>query len=312
VTSTGRLEELLDQPFTEPQPAELGLSLAAVVVRHDEVLAERYGPDTGPETTLLSWSMAKSITHAAAGILVGQGRLDVHAPAAVPEWAGSRDPRGAITVDQLLRMSSGLAWVEDYVDDSISDVINMLFGEGTDDVAHFAASQPLADPPDTVWNYSSGSTNIVARLVGDAVGGRDAMVRFLNDELFGPAGMTSATAKFDAAGTFVGSSYVYASARDFARFGQLYLHDGVADGRRILPQGWVDYARTPTPASAGEYGAHWWLSPGDVYCAQGYEGQYTYVVPSADAVVVRLGKSPAELRPAVEAWLDSVVSEVRE
>jgi CubicO group peptidase (beta-lactamase class C family) len=310
VTATSLLETLLDRPFADPQPAELGLSLAAVVVKHDAVVAERYGPGTGPESTLLSWSMAKSVTHAAAGILVGQGRLDIHAPAAVPEWAEPDDPRRAITVDHLLRMSSGLAWVEDYVDDTISDVINMLFGEGADDVAHFAASQPLTDPPDTVWNYSSGSTNIVARLLGDAVGGRDAMVRFLDDELFGPTNMTSAAAKFDAAGTFVGSSYVYATPRDFARFGQLYLHDGVWDGRRILPEGWVDYARTPTPASGGEYGAHWWLRPDDVYCAQGYEGQYVYVLPSADAVVVRLGKSPAELRPAVEAWIDSVVGAV--
>jgi CubicO group peptidase (beta-lactamase class C family) len=299
------MDALLDRGCEDPAN---GLTLATVVVQHDRVIAERYGPETGPDSTLLSWSMAKSITHAAAGLLVGQGRLDIHAQAAVPEWADPTDPRHAITVDQLLRMSSGLKWVEDYVDDTVSDVIAMLFGEGQGDTAGFAARLPLASPPDTVWNYSSGSTNIIARLLGELVGGREAMETFLREQLFSAIGMDSASARFDEAGTFIGSSFVYATARDFARFGQLYLHDGCWDNRRVLPAGWVDYAGTPTPScDTGEYGAHWWLRPADILYAAGYEGQYVYVVPAADAVVVRLGKTPAAQRPGVEAWLDDIV-----
>ncbi|MHB8467600.1 MAG: serine hydrolase domain-containing protein [Acidimicrobiales bacterium] len=277
-------------------------TLAAAVMRGDRLIAEYYGPDSGPDTPLLSWSMAKSITQALVGILVRQGRLDVHAPADVPEWADPADPRHAITLDQLLRMSSGLRFVEDYVDAGVSDVIEMLFGSGQHDVGAFAASFPLDHPPDQVWNYSSGTTNIISR----AIGGLVDMRSFMQTELFDPLAMTSASAGFDAAGTFVGSSYVYATAVDFLRFGRLYLRDDP----RVLPAGWIDYARAPTPGSDGTYGAHWWVGEGDTFYAQGYEGQYLYVVPSLDLLVVRLGKTPAEGRPAVEDWIAGVIDSV--
>ena len=165
-----------------------GHTLALAVMQAGEVVFERYGtqPDTafgpgGPvtaDTTLISWSMAKSITHAAVGVLVGNGLLDPAAPAAVPSWAGT--PKGEITLQQLLEMRSGLRFVEDYVDGSVSHVIEMLFGEGKDDVAGFAAAQPLDHRPGEVWNYSSGTTNIVARIAGDVVGGgREGMEAFL-------------------------------------------------------------------------------------------------------------------------------------
>jgi CubicO group peptidase (beta-lactamase class C family) len=189
----------------------------------------------------------------------------------------------------------------------------MLFGEGQADMAAFAAAFPLEHEPGTVFNYSSGTTNIVARLVGDLYGGHDGIDRLLHDRLFGPLGMTSATPKYDDVGTFVGSSYVYATARDFARFGQLYL-DG---GRDVLPRAWVDEARRPTPLDTGEgeqpYGAHWWLFP-DVagsFAAQGYEGQRTLVVPDLDLVVVRLGVTPAELKPNLDRWLVALVDALR-
>ena len=307
------VDDVLERAFT--QPPELGETLAIVVVHRGEVVAERYGPDTGPDTTLISWSMAKSITHALVGLLVRDGRLDVAAPAAVPRWQGDDDPRREITLDQLLQMRSGLDFVEDYSDDHVSDVLEMLFGSGADDVAAYAESCPLAHEPGAVWNYSSGTTNIVSALVGRVIGGGEAGVRsFLERELFAPAGMRSAIPRFDAAGTFVGSSYVYATARDFARFGELYLHDGVADGTRVLPEGWVDHARTTTspPAPPEEihgYGAHWWIWDDDLgtFGAHGYEGQYTLVVPSLDLVVVRLGKSPADLQPAVTADLHRLI-----
>jgi CubicO group peptidase (beta-lactamase class C family) len=303
------VEDVLDRAFA--QPPELGLTLAVVVVRGGEVVAERYGPDVDATTTLISWSMAKSITHALVGLLVRDGMLDVTARAPVPSWQHGEDPRAEITLDHLLQMRSGLAFVEDYVDDRVSDVIEMLFGAGQQDMAAFAESFPLLHPPGEVFNYSSGTTNIVSAIAGRAIGGDEAGVAdYLRRELFEPLGMASAVPKFDPAGTFVGSSYVYATARDFARFGELYLHDGVWNGRRVLPEGWVDHARrlTSPPAPPDEphgYGAHWWIWEDELgtYGAHGYEGQYTLVVPSLDLVVVRLGKSPVELQPAVKADL---------
>jgi len=281
--------------------------LAVLAVQGGEVVHESYAEGVTADTTLISWSMAKSMTQALVGFAVDDGKLDLHGPAPVPEWAD--DERSAITVDQLLRMCSGLRWCEDYVDDRVSDVIEMLFGEARADMAGFAAGFPLEHEPGTVFNYSSGTTNILARIVGDL----DDVEALLRDRLFGPLGMTSAEPKFDDVGTFVGSSYVYATARDFARFGQLYL-DG---GRDILPTEWVDYARTesPVPVEPGEqpYGAHWWLFP-DVpgsFAAQGYEGQRTLVVPDLDLVVVRLGKTPAELKPDLDAWLVALVDDLR-
>lgn len=306
--------------------ASHGVTLALVVQHRGRVVLERYGvqPDTvfgpgGPvdaATTLVSWSMAKSITHAAVGIAVGDGLLDLDAPAPVPAWRAT--PSEAVTLQHLLDMRSGLAFVEDYVDDQVSHCIEMLFGGGADDVAGYAAGLPLLHQPGTVWNYSSGTTNIVSRILGDALGDRSgaghaAMSAFLHDRLFAPLGMSSATPRFDAAGTFIGSSYVYATARDFARFGQLYLDDGIGpDGRRILPVGWVDHARTEVavdPDSGRGYGRHWWLwreRPG-VFAAQGYEGQYTVVAPDRDLVVVHLGKSPADRRVGLEQRLAAIV-----
>jgi len=307
------VSRLLDEVFRH-QPEDFGLTLATVVMHGGRIIAEGYGPDTSPTTALLSWSTAKSITHALAGILVGAGRLRVDASAAalgVPEWRGEADPRQTITIDHLLHMSDGLAFTEDYVDAGVSDVIEMLFGAGQHDVAHFAADRPLAHPPGTFWNYSSGTTNIVARVLGTLVAD---MATFMRESLFQPVGMISAQPTFDDAGTFVGSSYVHATARDFARFGQLYLRDGLVEGERILPEGWVDHARTPAPACpTGEYGAHWWLhpsSPWGTFSADGYEGQYIHVVPDLDTVIVRLGKTDASLRPGVEAWLEEIAAAV--
>ncbi len=304
---------------------EGGVSLATLVIHHGRIVAEQYGPETDAATTLISWSTAKSITQAVFGILVGDGLVDIDARAAVPEFEGTA--KAAITVRDLLGMRSGLQFVEDYVDDSVSHCLEMLFGGGKDDHAHYAASQDLIHRPGTVWSYSSGTTNILSRLAGTLVsgaarpgrGGIDesdeaAMRDFLDRRLFRPLGMTSATPRFDAAGTFVGSSYVYATARDFARFGYLYLRDGVWEGTRLLPEGWVGYARTAIavdedPPHFG-YGAHWWTwpdQPGSV-AAHGYEGQYIVVVPDRDLVVVQLGKVPADVRPPLLAQLRRVIN----
>lgn len=305
----GRLNTLLDSAFADVPPEDLGETHAFLAVQGGKIAAERYWRDFTADSTFPSWSEAKSITQALIGILVRDGKIDIHAPADVPEWQSDSDPRKAITLDQLLRMSSGLKFVEDYVPGSVSDVIEMLFGSGQSNVAAYAASQPLEHAPDTFWNYSSGTSNIVSRIASRAAGkAGDAFRDFMFAELFGPIGMQSPLPKFDEAGTFIGSSFCYCTARDFARFGLLYLRGGVWDGERLLPEGWVDYARTPTRTPPEEplgYGAHWWLDmcgPGSFSC-NGYEGQYTVLVPDLDLILVRHGKTPLETRESAQHWL---------
>ncbi len=288
------LEALADEVF-HLAPRQ-GVTYALLVVRGGELVYERYDAGANAFYLQYSWSMAKSVTHALTGILVDQGRLDPFAPAPVPEWA--HDPRSAITLDQLLRMRSGLAFNEDYVDGEQSDVIPMLQFEGRHDTGAYAAAKPLAHEPGTAWSYSSGTTNIVCRILKEAVGGgASGMLRFMNDHLFEPLGMRSATPKFDTSGTFIGSSFLFASPQDFARFGLLYLRGGTWDGRQIVSREWVDYARSPTHHDSEQcYGAHWWMRPDKPgwFYAGGYDGQRILCIPEKDAVIVRLGRTPVE------------------
>jgi CubicO group peptidase (beta-lactamase class C family) len=308
-----RLNELLELAFKDADSETLGETHAFLAVQRGKVVAEQYADGKDQTTTFPSWSKAKSITHALIGILVRAGKIDIHAAANAPEWKDVDDPRKDITLDELLRMSSGLQFAEDYVDAGVSDVIEMLFGKGQGDVAAHAANFPLAHPRDTVWNYSSGTSNIVARCAARAFGaGGDAFKDFMFEELFNPIGMTSPEPKFDAAGTFIGSSFCYATARAFARFGLLYMRGGVWHGQRILPEGWADYARMPTKTPPDEpmgYGAHWWLGIAgpDSFSANGYQGQFTVCVPSLDLVLVRHGNSEAGPKgDAVRAWLADI------
>ena len=318
------LDDRIDSIFN--RPAGLGISLAMVVMHRGEIVVERYGtqPETpfapespvDAETTLISWSTAKSITHAAVGLLVKDGALDLDAPAPVPGWQGT--PKERITTLDLLEMRPGLRFVEDYVDGETSHCIAMLFGDGAHDHAAYAAALPLDHEPGTVWNYSSGTTNIITRLLGDIVGGgQEGMEEFLRERLFEPVGMASASPKFDGVGTWVGSSYVYATARDFATFGELYRHDGVtAGGQRILPEGWADHGRTfvandPVPhvPRGLDYGRHWWMwpeFPGSI-AAHGYEGQFIVVVPDRELTLVHLGKTDAGVRHHLLAKLHGLV-----
>lgn len=293
------LDRWLDRAFDPTAP--FAETLAVVVVHRGRLVAERYADAVDAATPLISWSMAKSVLHAAVGILVRDARLDPAAPAPVPLWhESSGDPRAAITLEHLLAMRDGLDFTEDYVDDEVSDVIEMLFGAGKNDVARFAADRPLAHRPGEHFNYSSGTSNIVSGIVRDVVGGTaDAYRAWLRAELFGPVGMRSAEPRFDDAGTFVASSFLYATARDFARFGLLYLRGGEWEGRRIVPEGWVDHGREKRsidPDDRRWHGAHWWILDDDhgTFWASGYEGQRIWVVPGLDLVVVRLGKMPEE------------------
>jgi CubicO group peptidase (beta-lactamase class C family) len=315
------LEPLVERACDDLGP--LATTYAVVVIHKGTLVAERYHGalehfDRPPEpvtaeTPLLSWSMAKSMLHAIVGVLVGDGRLDLDAPAKVPEWSDPGDPRHAITLRQLLAMRDGLDFVEDYVDDQVSDVINMLFGDGQADMAHFAANRSLAAPPGIRFNYSSGTTNIISSVVARTVGSGESYARFLHERLFSRIGMTSADPEFDEAGTWVASSFLRTTARDYARFGLLYLRDGTWDGARLLPQGWVDYGRTmaSNDPEDGPYGAHWWGVDGDslgTFRASGYDGQSITICPTLDLVVVRMGKTPTEHDPDLAAWRADMVA----
>ncbi|MDA8140431.1 MAG: serine hydrolase [Desulfobacteraceae bacterium] len=299
---TNRLQKALDAAFTEPGPEKKRNTRAVVVVYHGRLIAERYAPGFDKDMPLLGWSMAKSVTNALVGILVQEGRFDPLRPAPVPEWRSPGDPRRRITLDQLLRMSSGLAFKEVYA--PLFDATTMLYDSY--DFAAYAAGRPLAGPPDSRWNYSSGTANIVARVVRQTVEKNyPYYYSFLYQKLFDPIGMYSAVFEPDASGTFVGSSYLFATPRDWARFGQLFLQDGVWQGQQILPEGWVKYTTTPTGgAPKGQYGAFFWLNAGqrdnpalrrwpdaptDAYAALGFQEQMVIVIPSHHAVLVRFG-----------------------
>jgi CubicO group peptidase (beta-lactamase class C family) len=295
------LDAVVARAFEEPDSRHPRRSRAVVVMQRGHIIAERYASGIGSDTALAGWSMSKSVMNALVGVLVQEGRLTVDAPAPIPEWHQPGDPRAGITLDHLLHMSAGLAFDEDQ-DSPRSDVMRMLFGVG--DVAQFVTSRDAAVAPGTHWTYSNASTNIIATAIRNVLHDRTAYLTFPRRALFDPIGMSSAVLETDAAGTFIGSSYMYATARDWARFGMLYLRDGVWNENRILPQGWIDYSRTPAPVGGVKrYGAHFWLEippeyagtdpriPAPAFHAVGHEAQFVTIVPSRDLVIVRLGRT---------------------
>jgi CubicO group peptidase (beta-lactamase class C family) len=305
-TTDPGLSAAIEQVFAERPGEPIKQVKAVVVVKDGRVIAERYAPGFGVETPLLSYSVAKSFTNALLGVLVKQGRLSVDQPVGAPEWAAASDPRARITVEDLLRMRSGLDAPED--ESATSAVAQMEFI--APDMAGFVAPKPLKQPIGTVYEYTSANTIILDRLLGQTIGGGAAGLRaFAEREIFTPLHMSNVTMEFDGAGTFVGSTWVYAPARSFARFGELYLNDGVApDGSRVLPEGWVAWSRRSTLGAP--YGAGFWTNDGpsafaaqrvaggfpkDGFFASGNLGQRIYIVPSRRLVVVRFGysKGPA-------------------
>jgi len=302
------LDRVVAAAFLEPDRRRLRRTRAILVVQDGRIVAERYAPGFGEATRFAGWSMTKSVLGALVGVLVGEGRLSLRDVELMPGWRRP-DPRAAITLEDLLRMRSGLGFSEEYAD-LASDVIEMLFNQ--DDAAAYAASRPLIATPGTEWSYSSGTTNILSAIVRRSIGDAD-YPSWPRRALFAPLGMQGALMEPDTSGTFVASSFMLATARDWARFGQLYLQDGVWDGRRLLPEGWVSFSTTPTPQSPGGiYGAHWWLGlkpelgggsaaaarlPRDTFFAVGHEAQVLTVIPSLRLVVVRLG-----LSIYIDAW----------
>jgi CubicO group peptidase (beta-lactamase class C family) len=316
----------------KPQP-HLGETRAVVIIHRGKLVTERYMPGYGPDTALLSWSMAKSVTQAMVGIAVRRGLVEIDKPMGNPHWPAG-DARAQIPWRNWINMIDGQDYHELGVSDQTrSDAAKMLYGPGRLDVAGYAAALPLVHPPATHWNYNSAGVNLIAdalaRVFAPGATGADRRARMsavMTAELFAPIGMTSAQPEFDAAGTFVGSAFVYATARDWARFGLLYLRDGMWETRRILPEHWVDFARTKTPVEDCDvYGAGFWITPPagtgkpdraltpdgprDLFVAQGHEGQLVVIVPSKDLVLVRLGHL-ADLSgwAPLGAWVERVVA----
>jgi CubicO group peptidase (beta-lactamase class C family) len=302
VTTDPTIAAAIDRVFSEHPKEPTKNVKAVVVVKDDHLIAERYAPGYTIKTPLLSYSVAKSFTNALLGILVREGRLRVDQPVGAPEWAGQSDPRRRITVEHLLQMRSGLNAAE--TGTGFDPASQMLLTQS--DMAGFAAQQELKVTPGTKWEYTSANTLILDRLLGDTVGGGAVGMReFAERELFTPLHMSDVTMEFDGRGVFVGSTYVYAPARAFARFGELFMQDGVSpDGRRILPQGWVSWSRHSTLGE--QYGAGFWTNDGpsegavwyvklgfpkDGFYASGIQGQSIYIVPSEHIVVARFGCS---------------------
>jgi CubicO group peptidase (beta-lactamase class C family) len=306
---TPQLAAALDQAFAEPDKSTPRHTRAIVVMKDGRVVAERYADGIGIDTPLLGFSATKSIISALAGILVRKGALRLHEPVPIVAWQGPGDARRGITLDHLLRHTAGLALggsLQASLASALEPVNRMKFMEP--DMAAYAESRPLETVPGAAWNYHDGNTVILAHLIRQASGGSASkMMRFARQELFDSLGMRNVALEFDASGNAEGSSQLLASARDWARFGQLYLNDGIAGGKRILPEGWVKYSATPTPSAKIGQGAGFWTNlgdsfgatyrtergwPHDAFFAKGTIGQYVIIVPSERLVIVRLGRSP--------------------
>ncbi|MEL7586712.1 MAG: serine hydrolase [Prolixibacteraceae bacterium] len=268
-------------------------TFALMVIYKGVPVAEVYRDDFDRHTRFLSWSMAKSITSALVGLRAGEGKINIHQPLDLPEWKA--DDRRKITLNNLLQMNSGLSWNEDY--GNLSDVTIMLHKQG--DMGNYAAQKAMEHPAGTIWSYSSGTTNLVSLMLRRSFNADADYLRYPRQALFNRIGMKSAVFEPDASGTFIGSSYLYATMRDYARFALLYLNDGKWLGEQVLPAGWVAYTRSPAPGSEGRYGASSWLNlsgdqpdaPRDTYMCKGHDGQFIFIIPSKQLIVIRTGYS---------------------
>ncbi|MEZ5215504.1 MAG: serine hydrolase [Ilumatobacteraceae bacterium] len=252
---------------------------SVVAVVGGEIVYERYHPLDGPDVVMPSWSVAKSFTSAVIGCLIGDGLLALDQPAPVPQWSDPDDPRHAITIEQLLHMASGLQWNEAPPD---SDLFRLAV---TPHAADLLAERPLESEPGTVFEYSTGTTAILASIAADVLGGPEQLDAYLHERILDPLGITSATLQHDQSGTWFGGFGTDMTPRDFARFGLLYLNDGVWNGDRLIPAGWVDYSHAPSPTNPA-YGAQWWILRPEAFEARGLFGQIIMVSQAHDLVLV--------------------------
>lgn len=303
-----KLARAIDGLFSDADAAE---TRAVLVLREGRIVAERYAPGYHENTRFISWSMAKTITGVLIGLLVADGRLRLDESAPVEAWQRPGDPRGEITLRQLLQMRSGLQHTEAGEPPYESDEVRMLFLDGRDDMAGYAESQPLEAEPGRKWEYSTATTVILADIAANALTQsrdpaerRRAVLDYLRTRLFEPLGTRSMLPEFDAAGTMIGSSLIHANARDWAKFGEFMRNGGAVNGAQVLPQGWVEFMTAPSQRNPG-YGAMIYLNrpqtkdgkplfPGaaqSVFSLNGHLGQYVVVSPGQNLTVVRLGKT---------------------
>jgi len=295
-----KINKNVEDAFAESGEEKTRRTRAIIVVYDGQIIVEKYADGFDRNSRHLGWSMAKSITNALVGLLVKEGKISLNDAAPVEEW--KNDNRSGITISNLMQASSGLNWEENYA--GPSDATKMLFKKR--EAGIYASHAPLKDEPGKNFYYSSGTTNILSWIVRNTTGDA-AYHSFPYKNLFYKIGMNSMVMEPDAGGTFVGSSYAFATARDWARFGLLYLNDGMWGSVRLLPEGWVEYTTTPAiGAERGEYGAQFWLNAGasgnpenriypdvptDLFWADGYEGQNVFIIPSKNLVVVKLSQS---------------------
>jgi len=264
-----------------------------MVIYKGQIIAEEYKKGFNRQTKFLGWSMGKSFVNSLIGLRSEEGKININSPLNLKEWR--KDDRKNITLNNLMHMNSGLKWNEDY--GALSDVTFMLYKKGN--MGNYTAQRPLKNKPDSVWNYSSGATNLACMIFRRSFANDSSYYSYPRKELFNKTGMKSVVLEVDASGTFVGSSYVYASLRDYARYGLLYLNRGVFMGHHVLSSSWIDYTLIPASGSEGKYGAYFWLNlsgdkpdiPKDSYRCDGFNGQYIFIVPSMNLVVVRTGFS---------------------
>ncbi|EQB01410.1 serine hydrolase domain-containing protein [Sphingobium baderi] len=326
VASDGDVGEDAIRAAIDPlfEDGAMGDTRVLVVMHRGRIVAERYAPGFGAETKLLSWSIAKSVTAVLVGLMVSDGRLGLDSPVPVEAWGQPGDPRGRITLRQLLTMTSGLDHVEETKPVERGDTARMLFTDGAQDMAAYAEAKPLAHAPGSTFSYSTGSTTILAELMArmltnsrDPDARRRAMQTFIDGRLKTPARLESLTMEYDAAGTMIGGSFLHMTARDYARFGELLRNRGRSpNGHQIVPEKWIDFMRRPSPRNPA-YGAHLWrnrasgesalmpgIAPDSLFGCVGHNGQYILVSPGQKLTVVRIGMSPRkEQREALKEGL---------
>ena len=314
-----QLARAVDTLFTDEG---IGETRALLVYYRGEIVAERYAEGYGPKTVFLGWSLSKTVTAVAIGILVAEGKLRLDESAPVAHWQRPGDARGDITLRQLLQMRSGLRHTESADPPYRADTVRVLFMDGRDDMAAEAEAQPLEAEPGRKFEYSTNSSiilsDIIARVLTprrDAESRQAAVRRFMHDRLYGPVGLSSMTAEYDAAGTMIGGAMIHATARDWGRFGEFLRHSGSVKGAQVVPRGWIAFMRRPSPR-APDYGAGLWLNrnsggerrvlfPGqgsaNLFGMAGHHGQYVLVSPEQKLTIVRFGRtSDADTRKLMD------------
>jgi len=321
-----KLARAVDALFTAEG---IGETRAVIVMHGGQIVAERYAEGYSRDTRFLGWSMSKTVTGAMIGVLVAEGRLHLAGSPPIPRWQRSGDPRGDITLSQLLQMRSGLRHEESADPVYKSGEVRMMFLDGRDDMAGWAEAQPLAHEPGRHFEYSTPTATLLSDVAARALAPdgspaqrRAAVDAFLHDRIGQPLGMKSLVAEYDAAGTMIGGSMIWANARDWARFGEFLRNFGSVKGAQIVPRGWIEFMTTPSPR-APDYGAMVWLNrdsggdrkmlfpddgPRSLFAAIGHLGQYVLVSPDQDLVVVRLGKTDEEHRRALVDRLQDLVA----